>query len=166
MDSIDTYNLLSSENNNDLDSLNSFNTINSNNSNISLELFNDDTNNNPSSEEINDIIINNITDEHATHKTKKKKIKEHKPFYKLNLLEIVLGIKNTVFDIINELINSNYSTDVFIKGNRLFFIGIIILLFIILLYVYDYFFSSNKSQISHLLKNDSVVEIHHIYKKV
>ncbi len=63
----------------------------------------------------------------------------NKPLYQLSVGEIIIGVKNTFFDIIDDLFLGKYDLQIFTKDNRLFFIGITCLLFSVILYLYDYF---------------------------
>jgi hypothetical protein len=89
---------------------------------------------------------------------------KRKPFYKLNLLEMVIELKNTWFSILDELLAGNYSMSILIKNNRLFYVGLTILIISIILYIYDYAIDSDPLQ--KLLNGGSggVVEIRHIYE--
>jgi hypothetical protein len=89
---------------------------------------------------------------------------KRKPFYKLNLLEMVIELKNTWFSILDELLAGNFSMSILIKNNRLFYVGLTILIISIILYIYDYAIDSDPLQ--KLLNGGSggVVEIRHIYE--
>ncbi len=89
-----------------------------------------------------------------------------KPFYKLNLLETAIELKNTWFDIMDELLAGNFSMDILIKNNRMFYVGLTILIIAIILYIYDYAFDNN-DPLKNLLLNggNGVVEIRHIYEQ-
>jgi len=88
-----------------------------------------------------------------------------KPFYSLNLLEMVIELKNTWFGILDDILAGNFTLDVIIKDNRLFYVGFTILIIAIILYIYDYAIDS-KDPLQNLLSGGSngVVEIRHIYE--
>lgn len=90
---------------------------------------------------------------------------KRKPFYKLNLLEMVIELKNTWFAILDELLAGNFSMSILIKNNRLFYVGLTILIISIILYIYDYAIDNN-DPLKNLLNGGSggVVEIRHIYE--
>lgn len=89
-----------------------------------------------------------------------------KPFYKLNLLEIAIELKNTWFGILDDLLAGNMSLNIILKDNRLFYIGLTILIIAIILYIYDYAINPN-DPFHNLISNNGngVVEIRHIYEK-
>ncbi len=89
-----------------------------------------------------------------------------KPFYKLNLLEIAIELKNTWFGILDDLLGGNMSLNIILKENRLFYIGLTILIIAIILYIYDYAINPN-DPFQNLITNNGngVVEIRHIYEK-
>jgi len=92
-----------------------------------------------------------------------------KPFYKLTLLEMAIELKNTWFGILDDLIAGNISINTIIKDNRLFYVGVTILIFAIILYIYDYAISPSNNPINNILGGgfnnlgNGVVEIRHIY---
>jgi hypothetical protein len=67
------------------------------------------------------------------------KVKEKK-IYQLNIAEIIINTKNTFFDIMNEILKlqfNNFKTfiGIFTKNNRVFYIGILLLLFSFLFFL-------------------------------
>lgn len=63
-----------------------------------------------------------------------------KSLYNLSILEIALGIKNTWFDILDDILfTKNIKLIFFTKNNRLFFIGISIIFMSIILYICNSF---------------------------
>ena len=90
---------------------------------------------------------------------------KNKPFYKLNLLEMVIELKNTWFAILDELLAGNFSMSILIKNNRLFYVGLTILIIAIILYIYDYAIDNSNDPLKNLLNGGSgIVEIRHIYE--
>jgi hypothetical protein len=87
-----------------------------------------------------------------------------KPFYKMNVLEILIEMKNTWFQILDELIGGNFSMSILIKNNRMFYVGLTILIFAIILFIYDYAIDSSDPLKNLLNTNGGVVEIRHIYE--
>ena len=77
------------------------------------------------SQKLNDLNkLNNLSEE-----TKKVSL------YDLPISEIVINIKNTWFNILDDILNQDYDIDIFIKENRLFYIGITILFFAVIIYL-------------------------------
>jgi len=56
----------------------------------------------------------------------------------LTILEILSGIKQTFFGIINDLLRRHITLDTFTKDNRLFYLGIILIIFILIVIVIKY----------------------------
>ncbi len=93
-----------------------------------------------------------------------KKIPQHqkpvkKQYYDNSLLEITVSIKNTWFDILDDIFSGNLSVKTFVKTDRLFHVGITLFVLTILLYLYDYLFSSMTQN-----NGSGVLEIRHVYE--
>lgn len=86
---------------------------------------------------------------------------QYKPFYQLNLLEIVLELKNTMFSILDDILGGNMTLDIILKENRLFYVGLTILIIAIILYIYDYAIDPTNT----MANSNGLVEIRHIYEK-
>ena len=93
------------------------------------------------------------------------------PFYQLNLVEILIGLKNTWFGILDDILEGNIKLNILSKKNRLFYVGLTILIIAIILYIYDYMIKNNDSNsLNNILGNldtgrNNIVEIRHIYEK-
>ena len=100
-----------------------------------------------------------------TQEAELESAKRNKPFYKLNLLEMVIELKNTWFSILDELLAGNFNMSILIKDNRLFYVGLTILIIAIILYIYDYAIDNN-DPLKNILNGGSggIVEIRHIYE--
>jgi hypothetical protein len=109
----------------------------------------------------------------AREKEKKKLASLEKPeikkkIYELSVGEILIGIKDTWFDILDDLLQYKFSLDIFIKGNRLFFIGLTIAIIVLIIYLYE-LLTNNDDENKDENKDDTnnkVKEIHHIYHVV
>jgi hypothetical protein len=82
-----------------------------------------------------------------------------KQIYQLSLSEILIGIKDTWFELIDDILQKNVSFTTFTKNNRLFFIGLTIIIIILFVYLIDSLVGSDKES-----DNKNKIEIHHIYK--
>jgi hypothetical protein len=80
-----------------------------------------------------------------------------KTFYNQSVSEIFIGVKDTWFNILDDVLDQNFSVKIFTKENRLFYIGISLIIICIILIVYDMF--ADKPNNSKVEK----VEIHHVY---
>lgn len=88
----------------------------------------------------------------------------NKPFYKLSILEITIELKNTIFAIMDDLLGGNFSINILFKDNRMFYVGLTILIISIILYIYDYAIDGNNNSLQKLIGGgNGIVEIRHIY---
>lgn len=89
---------------------------------------------------------------------------EVKP-YELSFSQMLIGIKDTWFGLTDDLLQKQYYTETFTKQNRLFFIGLTIILIIIIIYLYDIIFASyDETYINQTnIAEKKIVEIHHVY---
>ena len=81
------------------------------------------------------------------------------PFYKKNIGQLFIGIKDTWFEILDDVLNKDFSIRIFTKDNRLFFIGLTICIIGFILVIYDMFINPSDDDSSDKKK----VEIHHVY---
>lgn len=83
---------------------------------------------------------------------------EIKKLYQLSLYDILVGIKNTWFGILDDSLNFQFNIETFTKNNRLFFVGCTFFIIAILVFCYNLFFDEEKEEV----KNDvKVINIHH-----
>lgn len=66
---------------------------------------------------------------------------KYKPFYKLSIYEILIQLKKNWFDILDDIMKGDISIKTLTKTDRLFYIGLTIFIFALLLYFYDYIFA-------------------------
>lgn len=86
---------------------------------------------------------------------------EFKPIYKNTISEIIIGIKNTWFYLLDDLLEQNFSLDIFTKENRLFYIGITLVCISVILYLYNFFIYYEDD--SALKTNDKIIEKYYFY---
>jgi hypothetical protein len=70
--------------------------------------------------------------------------KEKKTLWQYNINEILIGLKDAWFDILDDLLQQNFNINIFTKEYRLFYIGLTFLIIGCIMYIYD------------LLENDDV----------
>jgi hypothetical protein len=92
--------------------------------------------------------------------------KKNRQFYDLTLLEILIELKNTWFGILDELLSGNITMGILMKNDRLFYVGLTILIIAIILYIYDYMIEPDNSLEKILGGGNGIVEIRHIYDHV
>ncbi len=80
------------------------------------------------------------------------------PFYKKNIGQLFIGIKDTWFEILDDILDKQFSLKIFTKGNRLFFIGLTICIIGFILVLYDMFMNPSEDN-----TEKKKVEIHHVY---
>jgi len=84
------------------------------------------------------------------------KVQGKKKLYQLTLYDIAIGIKTSLFELLDDLLEQRWSIDILTKNDRLFFIGITIFIIAIILYIYN--------MLTEWDDNPKVVtETHHIY---
>jgi hypothetical protein len=132
-------------------------TDNSNIFNSSIENLTK-SNDNLSSNSSNNILSENTPIIDNTKNESEILLTNNKPFYKLNMLDIVLELKNTWFSILDDILLGKLSLDIIFKENRLFYVGLTILIIAIILYIYDYAINPNN------FNNNGIVEIRHVYE--
>jgi hypothetical protein len=87
---------------------------------------------------------------------------EHKAIYNQSVWEILVGVKNTWFDILDDILAKKISLKLFTKDNRLFYIGITIIIIVLLLYLYNFFIDDNETD-EPTNKEKVIVEKYYIY---
>lgn len=63
---------------------------------------------------------------------------EIEPLYSLSISELLFGVKNTWFDILDDILAMKFN-NIITKNNRLFYIGLTVIIVAIILYIYDFF---------------------------
>ena len=102
-------------------------------------------------------------------KEKLEKLLEHyngeteveKPLYQKSIMELFIGLKNTWFDILDDVLAGDFSTNMITKNNRLFYIGLTVIIVALLLYIYNYF--TEEEIIKAPDKETTIVEKHYIH---
>jgi hypothetical protein len=67
---------------------------------------------------------------------------EEIPAYNLSIGQIMVNIKDTLFGIIDDILRFDFSWDVLLKKNRLFYLGLAIIMVASIVYLY-FFFKTN-----------------------
>jgi len=58
-------------------------------------------------------------------------VRKEKLLHELTFYELMVNMKNSFFDVLNEVIVGNITKETFTKNNRLFYIGLLLILFAI-----------------------------------
>lgn len=86
-----------------------------------------------------------------------------KKIYEYNIYELLLGMKDTWFDIIDDILALNFSTDIITQGNRMFFIGLTFITIGIILYAYYLFMHSPEDEgYEKIAENTKIIHIYHV----
>lgn len=86
-----------------------------------------------------------LASKEATKKREEERLKklnvvqETKPISELTIAEILIGIKDTWFGIIDDLLNLKFNMTTITSENRLFYIGLTIIIIVILTYIINHF---------------------------
>jgi len=81
-----------------------------------------------------------------------------KPIYQYTMGEILIGIKDTWFGILDDLLLQRFTLDTFTKDSRLFFIGITLVIIGIVFYVYSYLVDEDEEP----QPREKIIEIRHV----
>ena len=73
--------------------------------------------------------------------------------------EILIGIKDAWFDLIDDLLQRKFSFETFTKNNRMFFFGLTVVIIVIVVYLYDMFTEDVQPEV-----NKKRIEIYHMNK--
>ena len=61
------------------------------------------------------------------------------PAYDLSVGQLAINTKDALFNIVDDIINFKFSKDILLKDNRMFYIGLILIIFAALAYIYFIF---------------------------
>lgn len=81
------------------------------------------------------------------------------PPYNLSIGQIMINMKDAIFNIIDDLLNFKISWNILLKENRMFYLGIFILIIACIFYLYAFFLNENKDIIATPLVVTHVHEI-------
>ena len=101
--------------------------------------------------------------EEAKQKQQKRLDELNKPppqkmIHEYSVGEIIIGVKDTWFDILDDILQYGITKDLLNKKNRLFFVGVTIVLIILILYLHEFIFGSEKK-----LSKSNSIEVRHIH---
>lgn len=85
--------------------------------------------------------------------------KKHKMVTQLSISEILIGIKDTWFDLIDDLLQGKFNITTFTQDNRLFFIGITIVILVLIIYIF-YILTATPDNNNN---ENKIVKIYHVY---
>lgn len=80
-----------------------------------------------------------------------------KHLYQSTLSELFSGVKTTWFGLLDDLLEFDFSFNIFTKNNRLFFMGLTFLVIGVILYLYNFFVMEEET----IKPVEKIIEIHH-----
>ena len=88
---------------------------------------------------------------------------KQKKLYELSMLEIIVKIKDSWFDLLDDIIGNTLGIDSLTKDYRLFYLGITIFFFACVFYIYNMLSSNDDSTNNNVDTEHSAKKIYHIY---
>ena len=82
------------------------------------------------------------------------------PIHKRSIGEIMISTKDAMFGILEDLLQNKFNKETFTKENRLFYLGVFILMLTVLMILYSLLFPSEPKK----SKDEGSIKIHHIHK--
>lgn len=80
--------------------------------------------------------------------------------YNLTIFQIIVNTKDAWFNLLDDLLNQNIEKNTFTKENRLFYIGVTIIIVTVILYIYTLIVTEDNNKDN----NKNLKIIYHIYK--
>jgi hypothetical protein len=84
---------------------------------------------------------------------------QKKSLYNFSIAEITIGIKDTWFGILDDILSQKFEIKTLTKNDRLFFIGLTIIFISAILYIYNFFLDEKKIEDV----KPQIIEKHYIY---
>ncbi len=85
------------------------------------------------------VVENRIKSQEKIDLLTKEANKPMKSLYNLSVAELIIGVKDTWFGILDDLLGKKIEMKTLTKENRLFFIGLTIIMVATILYLYNFF---------------------------
>lgn len=85
-----------------------------------------------------------------------------KSLYNLSIGELVIGIKDTWFGILDDFLAKKIELNTIIKNNRLFFIGLTVVIITTMIYLYNFFLENEDEKKQE--PTSKIIEKHYVYK--
>lgn len=131
-----------------------------NNVNLNRGDFNIDFNKNFEKEKELTIQLNKQKEKDRIDKLNQESQNKPKSIYELSVTEILINLKDTWFELIDDLLQGKFNINTFTKNSRLFYIGITLIVIVMLLYLYSLFTHDAQNT-----ENDKIIKIYHIHSK-
>lgn len=83
-----------------------------------------------------------------------------KMVHEYSIGEIVIGIKDTWFELLDDMLQYEISLELFTKKNRLYFIGMTILIIVGFLFIFNLLFGEEKKK----TPDEKMITVNHVHK--
>jgi len=111
--------------------------------------------------------IKKLDDKNYIQKLNQEEKKEKPQIIDLTVGEILINLKDTWFEILDDILSRKMTLSVFTKGNRLFYIGITIFIFAIILYLYNLLSASENSEGNNANgANTNLTKVYYINRRI
>jgi len=166
---MNTNNSNTNENNSD-ENINNSNT-NEDNSNENINNSNTQANA-KANDKFNKNFVTNMKkmqDEENEKEQQKLAILNNKnTIYNHSVFDLLIGINNTFFGMLNDIITLNITSNFFTKDNRLFFIGLFLIIIAISMMIYNHIYSIHFDDVLTEIKknketNKKIVNVYNVY---
>lgn len=110
----------------------------------------------------------NIDDTNKLNKLNELNKKDnYTKIYDLSILEIFVNIKDTWFEILDDILSTKITLKIFTKENRLFYIGITIFIIACALYLYNALTCNTDNINTHMKSpNMNITKVYHLNRKI
>jgi hypothetical protein len=128
---------------------------------------------NKSNSDFNTYFVANMkkqqTNEHEKEQQELQKLNENNnnDVHNNSIYDMLIGINDTFFGMLNDIITLNIGSDFFIKNNRMFYVGILLIIIAVFMLVYNHFYEMHfydvLTEINTNKKNNKIVNVYNIY---
>lgn len=127
---------------------------------------------NNSNANFNKQFITNIkktqAEENAHEEQKLESLNKKNEVYNYSLYSIIIGINDTFFGMLNDIMTRNIHRDFFTKDNRMFYIGVFFVLVALVMLIYNHIYSIHFDDVlkeikNHKENNGKITYVYNIY---
>jgi hypothetical protein len=109
-------------------------------------------------EETKEKIKKNVSNKDEALLNKLNNTKYEKSILQNNMNDMLLGIKDSWINLLDDFYGLRFSISMFTKENRLFYIGLTVFVFTLILYLVEYFFEDEDKN-----QTNKIIETHYVY---
>jgi hypothetical protein len=148
--------------------------MNTNNSNTNADNSNENINNSntQANDKFNKFFVTNMkkmqNEENEKEQQKLTALNNKNSIYKHSIFDLLIGINNTFFGMLNDIVTLNFTADFFTKDNRLFFIGLLLIIIALSMLIYNHIYSIHFDDVLTEIKknkdaNKKIVNVYNVY---